>query len=61
MRKRRSKEREKKRMTTNGDSMADLLEGEGHASANDHLVDLVEKVVDDLNLVADLRGKKTRV
>ena len=48
-------------MTTNGDSMADLLEGEGHASANDHLVDLVEKVVDDLNLVADLRGKKTRV
>jgi hypothetical protein len=31
-----------------------LLEGEGHAAANDDLVGLVEEIVDQLNLVSDL-------
>lgn len=31
-----------------------LLEGEGHAAADDERVDLVEKVVDELDLVGDL-------
>ena len=32
----------------------DLEEGEGHASADDHLVDLVQHVVDQLDLVLHL-------
>src|SRR5690348_11946124 len=32
----------------------DLLEGEGHASANDDLIDAVDHVVDQLNLIGDL-------
>jgi len=45
---------------TNGDTMADLLEGKGHATTNDHLIDLVKEVVDDLNLVADLKRERER-
>lgn len=36
------------------DILERLLEGEGHAAADDQDVDLVEQVVDQLNLVADL-------
>mmetsp|Transcript_24287 Transcript_24287/g.76657 ORF Transcript_24287/g.76657 Transcript_24287/m.76657 type:complete len:426 (-) Transcript_24287:71-1348(-) len=37
-----------------GHVVADLQEGVGHAAANDHLVDLVQHVHDELDLVADL-------
>lgn len=36
------------------DVLESLLEGEGHAAAHDEDVDLVEQVVDQLDLVADL-------
>ena len=36
------------------DALERLLEGEGHAAADDEQVDLVEQVVDQLDLVADL-------
>lgn len=32
----------------------DFEEGEGHASSDDHLVDLVQHVVDQLDLIFDL-------
>ena len=38
----------------NADALEGLLEGEGHAAADDEQVDLVEQVVDQLDLVADL-------
>ena len=45
----------------------DFEEGEGHASANDHLVDLVQHVIDQLDLVLHLgperekeEGKKSK-
>lgn len=36
------------------DALKSLLEGEGHATTDDERVDLAEKVVDQLDLVADL-------
>lgn len=39
---------------TNADVLESLLEGEGHATANDEGVDLVQQVVDELDLVRDL-------
>ncbi len=33
-----------------------LLEGVCHAAANDHLVDLVEQILDQLDLVLDLQA-----
>ncbi|KAJ6445317.1 hypothetical protein O9K51_00076 [Purpureocillium lavendulum] len=38
----------------NGHAVERLLEGEGHAAADDERVDLVEQVVDELDLVRDL-------
>ena len=43
------------RCSTYGDVLEGLLEGEGHATADDERVDLVEHVLDQLNLVRDLR------
>ncbi|KAI6777240.1 hypothetical protein HG530_001185 [Fusarium avenaceum] len=39
---------------TDGDVLEGLLEGEGHATADDEGVDLVKEVVDELDLVGDL-------
>lgn len=38
----------------NGDVLEGLLEGKGHATADDEGVDLVQQVVDELDLVRDL-------
>lgn len=43
---------------TNADALEGLFEGEGHAAADDEHVDLVEEVVDQLDLVADLGTTK---
>lgn len=40
--------------SADGDVVEDLLEGEGHATADDEGVDLVKEVVDELDLVRDL-------
>lgn len=39
---------------SDGDVLKGLLEGEGHATADDEGVDLVKEVVDELDLVGDL-------
>ena len=39
---------------SDGDTLEGLLEGEGHATADDQGVDLVKEVVDELDLVGDL-------
>ena len=35
----------------------DFEEGEGHAAANDHLIDLIQHVVDQLDLIFHLRSE----
>ena len=43
---------------TNLDALESLLEGKGHASADDQAVDLAKQVVNQLDLVRDLRTTK---
>ena len=43
-------------MGSGGGSCSDLEEGEGHAASDDHLVHLVEHVLDEQDLVGDLRA-----
>merc|ERR1719453_2065553 len=40
--------------------MKHLREGEGHAPADDHLVDLARQVLDELNLVRNFRATEDR-